>query len=404
MASETLRSLQLEFLAISRAEMGMRAIVLAVVLIQLGLGLPARAEDSSTPAASNRPVAATLPLFEKNQCGSIKDPADQLFCGDPELNGLATKLSAAIRGRVERLSDRRLAIAENAEWITNRNSSCGIFGNQTTSQTISNQDFSAIRQCLLKETEERIAILEDPNFDCLAANTAAGALICSDPSLAIAEADLNDHALALIAKLKEDETRDAFDEYARWIRSRDRKCGLVGKENVPLEDVSSSENCLSDYMSGKTAELVAAKGDPKKTFGRQPLPLAPDADAVDLCVAQIHAANACGGFLSVNRVVQIDSEVQEQSASVLAEVEMVVLSPFAVCSPIASGCTGTCWDAKSGKAAPSSPRNRDSFPVAHRLRIEKSFEFQKVGNASWRCSSPALQPIEFGVAARAFSP
>jgi len=246
----------------------MRAIVLAVVLIQLGLGLPARAEDSSTPAASNRPVAATLPLFEKNQCGSIKDPADQLFCGDPELNGLATKLSAAIRGRVERLSDRRLAIAENAEWITNRNSSCGIFGNQTTSQTISNQDFSAIRQCLLKETEERIAILEDPNFDCLAANTAAGALICSDPSLAIAEADLNDHALALIAKLKEDEARNAYDEYARWIRNRDRKCGLVGKENVPLEDVSSSEDCLADFMNAKTAELIAAKGDPKRIFGR----------------------------------------------------------------------------------------------------------------------------------------
>jgi uncharacterized protein YecT (DUF1311 family) len=375
----------------------MRAIVLAVMIIQLGLGYPGHAEE---PAASDPPISATLPLFEKNHCVGIRDPADRLFCGDPQLNDLASRLNGAIRGRLDRLSDRRLAIAENAEWITNRNSSCGIFRNQD----IPSQNISAIRECLMKETEERIAILSDPNFDCLAANTAAGSLICSDPSLAIAEADLNDHALALIAKLKDDEARNAYDEYARWIRNRDRKCGLVGKENVPLEDVSSSENCLSDYMSGKTAELVAAKGDPKKTFGRHPLPLAPDADAVDLCVAQIHAANACGGFLSVNRVVQLDSEVQEQSASVLAEVEMVVLSPFAVCSPIASDCTGTCWDAKSGKAAPSSPRNRDSFPVAHRLRIEKSFEFQKVGNASWRCSSPALQPIEFGVAARAFSP
>ena len=368
----------------------MRAIVLAVMIIQLGLGHPGYAEE---PAASDPPISATLPLFEKNHCVNIKDPADRLFCGDPQLNDLATRLNGAIRGRLDRLSDRRLAIVENAEWITNRNSSCGIFRNQN----IPSQNVSTIRECLLKETEERIALLSDPNFDCLAANTAAGSLICSDPSLAIAEADLNDHALALIAKLKEDEARDAYDEYARWIRNRDRKCGLVGKENVPLEDVSSSEDCLADFMNGKTAELIAAKGDPKRVFGRHPLPAAPDADAVDLCVAQIHAANACGDFLSVSRVIQIGSDIQPQSASVLAQVEMVVLSPFAVCSPIASGCTGTCWDSKSGEAKPSQPRSRDSFPVAHRLRIEKSFEFQKADSGGWRCSSAALQPIETGI-------
>ena len=43
----------------------------------------------------------------------------------------------------------------------------------------------------MKETEERIAILQDPNFDCLATNTTAGLLICSDPALAIADKELN---------------------------------------------------------------------------------------------------------------------------------------------------------------------------------------------------------------------
>jgi uncharacterized protein YecT (DUF1311 family) len=368
----------------------MRAIVLAVMIIQLGLGYPGHAEQ---PAASDQPISATLPLFEKNHCVSLKDAADQLFCGDPRLNDLASKLNDAISSRLDRRSDRRLAIAENAEWITNRNSSCGIFRNQN----IPNQNLGTVKECLSKETAERIAILNDPNFDCLAANTAAGSLICSDPSLAIAEADLNDHALALIAKLKDDEARNAYDEYARWIRNRDRKCGLVGKENVPLEDVSSSEDCLADFMNAKTAELIAAKGDPKRVFGRHPLAVAPDADAVDLCVAQIHAANACGDFLSVNRVIQLGSDIQPQSANVLAQVEMVVLSPFAVCSPVASGCTGSCWDLKSGQAKPSQPRNRDSFPVAHRLRIEKSFAFQKADGGGWRCGSVALQPIEAGI-------
>jgi hypothetical protein len=78
-------------------------------------------------------------------------------------------------------------------------------------------------------------------------------------------------------------------------------------------------------------------------------------------------------------------------------VEMVVLSPFAACSPIASGCTGTCWDLKSGKAKPT-PASRDSFPVSYRLKIEKMFAFQRTESGSWRCSSAALPPIDIGVA------
>jgi hypothetical protein len=39
----------------------------------------------------------------------------------------------------------------------------------------------------------------------------------------------------------------------------------------------------------------------------------------------------------------------------------------------------------------------ESLPVAHRLRIEKSFAFQKADNGL-RCNTGALQPIELGVA------
>src|SRR5207244_8023638 len=129
---------------------------------------------------------------------------------------------------------------------------------------------------------------------------------------------------------------------------------------------------------------------------RQPSPT-PNADAVDLCVAQIHAANTCEDFLRVSRVFEIDSEVAEQSALVTAEVEMIVLSPFAVCSPIASSCTGSCWDPKSDRPSPT-PGNRDSFSVAHRVQIEKTFAFQKTDSGSWRGATTALQPIEFGLA------
>jgi uncharacterized protein YecT (DUF1311 family) len=372
------------------AGIGMRAIVLAIVAIHVGLGSPARAEDSPAP---DRSIRELLPLFDKNHCETVKDPADQLFCGDLELNGTSARLNSAIQDRLNRLPNRRLAIEENAEWIRNRNSSCGIFG----SQSIPNRDVKPIASCLLEETEERIAILEDPNFDCLATNTTAGMLICSDPSLAIAKTELNGHVLDLIGRLKGDDVRQAFAEYELWGRERDRRCDLVDKDNVPLDELSPSEVCLADWMSQKTAEIIAAKGDPKRVFGRHQAALSPNAEAVDLCVAQIHSANACDDFLTVSRVFQIDSEVETQSAEVTAEIDMIVLSPFAVCSPVASSCTGTCWDLKSAKTK-ATPATRDSFPVSYRLRIEKTFAFRKTESGNWRCSSAALPPIDLGTA------
>src|SRR5712692_10432875 len=166
------------------------------------------------------------------------------------------------------------------------------------------------------------------------------------------------------------EARDAFAEYARWTRARDRKCDLDDKDNVPLEELSSSVTCLAEYIGQKSAEIIAAKGDPKRVFGRHVSSPLPDADGVDLCVAQIHSANTCHDFLRVSRVFEIDSEVAEQSALVTAEVEMIVLSPFALCSPVASSCTGMCWDSKEVLAKPSPQGSRDGFSVARKLRIE----------------------------------
>lgn len=369
----------------------MRAVVwLAVVAVQLGLAHPVLAEG---PSSSDRTIADKLPLFAKNHCETHKDPANQLFCADPQLTAAGATLAAAIQDRLSRLADRLIAVEENAQWVRDRNQSCGIFGRIP----VRYEDVEAVTACLLKETEERIAILRDPNFDCLATNTAAGALICSEPLLAEAAMDLNQDALKLIGKLNENEAKAAFAEYARWTRDRDRRCNLAGKDNVPLQELSASEDCLADFMTRKEAEITAANGDPRKLFGRQlPSPL-PNADAVDMCVAQIHRANACDDFVRVSRVIEKDSQIADENALVTADVEMIVLSPFAVCSPVASGCTGTCWDVKTGKAGPATA-SRDSFPVTNRIRIEKAFAFQKADRGGWRCSATALQPVDSGVA------
>jgi uncharacterized protein YecT (DUF1311 family) len=370
----------------------MRFTLLALTALQLGWMHPACAQGKPEgTAGSPSPVAEALPLFAKNRCAEIRDAAEQLFCGDPELNGAGARFNSAVENRLSRIADRRLAVEENVEWIRNRNSSCGIFGGRL----IQPGAFVSIKACLLKVTNERIAILADPNFDCLATSTTAGLLICSDPALAIADKDLNTLFVGLIGKLRDDEIKSALAEYARWTRIRDRLCDLDDKDNVPLEELSAAEPCLSDYIKQKTAELAAVKGDPRRLFGREVLAPTPDADAVDLCVGKIHTANTCENFLRVSRVTQLDTEVSAQEAIVTAEIEMKVLAPFAICSPIASNCTGTCWDLQSGQPKPS-VASRQNVPIAYRIRIEKSFAFRKSPVGDWHCNTQTLRPVEFG--------
>lgn len=277
----------------------MRLIVLtmlALLALPVMLVLPA-APGFAQSGTSDRSVADRLPLFARNNCQQIRDPGNQLFCGDAELAAVAEKLSTAIEARLARLPDRLPGIEENAIWIRQRNLGCGIVG-QTA---IRADDFDRVKACLLNVTEDRAAIVRDPDFDCLAANTAAGALICADPSLALTETELNSQVLGLIGKLDPAAARFAFAEYGRWTRERDRRCNLVGKENVPPRELGSAEDCLVDYLKRKTDEIAAAKGDPKRVFGRQVAAREPDTDAVDFCAARIHADNSCGNFLRINR-------------------------------------------------------------------------------------------------------
>jgi len=57
----------------------MRAIGLATIAIQSGLIIPAHAENTGDP---DRSITDVLPLFVKNRCEDIRNPADQMFCGD----------------------------------------------------------------------------------------------------------------------------------------------------------------------------------------------------------------------------------------------------------------------------------------------------------------------------------
>ena len=72
----------------------MRIICLTLVAIQFAFGDFALAQDSHEP---NHSISEKLPLFAENHCAEHKNPANQLFCGDPELNAIGTNLRARPR-------------------------------------------------------------------------------------------------------------------------------------------------------------------------------------------------------------------------------------------------------------------------------------------------------------------
>ena len=115
---------------------------------------------------------------------------------------------------------------------------------------------------------------------------------------------------------------------------------------------------------------------------------------------RIHSAGTCENFLRISRVLQLDVEASERDAIVTAAVEMKVLAPFSICSPIASNCTGTCWDLQARQPKASAAGSRENVLVGYRLTIEKSFGFQKTKDGSWRCSTESLRPVEYGAAQR----
>jgi uncharacterized protein len=85
---------------------------------------------------------------------------------------------------------------------------------------------------------------EQPSFDCSTAKTAAARLICSDLDLTRL-----DRARGIAFQRQKvqvflpDQPRFIADELA-WIRERNERCGLVGKNETPIEILGGAKSCL----------------------------------------------------------------------------------------------------------------------------------------------------------------
>ena len=166
---------------------------------------------------------------------------------------------AAIEARLARLPDRLPAIEENAILYPAQSRL-----RHRGPDRVCTEHFRPGQGLLLKVTEDRATIVRDPDFDWLAANTAAGALICADPSLALTET--GNSAPGMLPCLR---------RVGRWTWERDRKCNLVGKENVPAQGLAPRKDRLAGYPKRRSGEIAAAKGDPKNVSAGRSRPGSP---------------------------------------------------------------------------------------------------------------------------------
>jgi uncharacterized protein len=96
---------------------------------------------------------------------------------------------------------------------------------------------------------------EKPSFDCATAKTAAARLICGDAELASLDRDLGASFQRQKLRLSSLNQLKFVDDELIWIRDRNRRCGLVGHDNLALEELASSKSCLLGIIRERIALL-----------------------------------------------------------------------------------------------------------------------------------------------------
>lgn len=116
-----------------------------------------------------------------------------------------------------------------------------------------------------------------PSFDCGKAKSASARLICSDPELSKADAEMRAEYRSAVNDRKDaGEKKTIRDMQLSWIKSRNSRCGLDGKNNAPIEELQSAKPCfLEEYKHQKLMLATAFTG--ARGGAATPLPVASDA-------------------------------------------------------------------------------------------------------------------------------
>jgi uncharacterized protein YecT (DUF1311 family) len=100
---------------------------------------------------------------------------------------------------------------------------------------------------------------EGPSFNCAKAESASARLVCSDAELSKADADMAVAYQSALNEGKDEGDRKALKKMQlAWIKARNSKCGLDGKNNVLLGELTPAKPCFLDAYKRQKIMLVTA--------------------------------------------------------------------------------------------------------------------------------------------------
>jgi uncharacterized protein YecT (DUF1311 family) len=97
---------------------------------------------------------------------------------------------------------------------------------------------------------------EKPSFNCGQAKTAAARLICADGELARLDGELGAAFRKRRAQMSAPEQAKFGSEQLAWIRDRNARCELIGKNDAAIEVLASSKPCMVSTIRERIAFLA----------------------------------------------------------------------------------------------------------------------------------------------------
>ena len=130
---------------------------------------------------------------------------------------------------------------------------------------------STIRPPGVGQPERRNEI--KPSFECWKAKTASARLICSDDELAQLDSKLGAVFQQRKAQLSSAEQSNFVHNEVIWIKDRNKRCDLVGKDNMTIEVLVTSACLLGEAIQSRVSELEAQISAPDGPVRRHQISL-----------------------------------------------------------------------------------------------------------------------------------
>lgn len=103
---------------------------------------------------------------------------------------------------------------------------------------------------------------QQPSFNCTTAKTASARLICSDPELSNADGALGKAFQGVVGGLEGDAKKAKIQEQIKWIRERNTRCLLDGKQAVAVGELVGSKPCMLSWIKIRIGELGRSQAVP----------------------------------------------------------------------------------------------------------------------------------------------